>query len=71
MISYQKLWKLLEQKSMTKISLRSNGIVIGQSYYNLTKGRSITFETLNKICKYLDCQPGDILEYVPDDENQK
>lgn len=33
------------------------------------KVKGIRFETLEKICKVLDCQPGDILEYVPDDEN--
>jgi putative transcriptional regulator len=31
------------------------------------KARAIRFSTLNAICKVLDCQPGDILEYVADD----
>ena len=31
------------------------------------KVRGIRFGTLEKICEYLDCQPGDILEYRPDD----
>lgn len=31
------------------------------------KARAIRFSTLNDICKALDCQPGDILEYVDDD----
>ena len=31
------------------------------------KVRGIRFGTLGKICEYLDCQPGDILEYRPDD----
>ena len=31
------------------------------------KVRGIQFGTLEKICEYLDCQPGDILEYRPDD----
>lgn len=30
------------------------------------KAKGIRFETLGKICEFLDCQPGDILEYVPD-----
>lgn len=29
--------------------------------------KGIRFETLDKICAYLDCQPGDILEYAPED----
>ncbi len=30
------------------------------------KVKGVRFETLARICEYLDCQPGDILEYVPD-----
>ena len=32
------------------------------------KARAVRFSTLEGICKALDCQPGDILEYVPDEE---
>ena len=32
------------------------------------KVRAVRFSTLEAICKALDCQPGDILEYVPDEE---
>ncbi|MCI9550372.1 MAG: helix-turn-helix transcriptional regulator [Oscillospiraceae bacterium] len=33
------------------------------------KAKAVRFSTLEAICKALDCQPGDILEYVPDGEN--
>ncbi len=33
------------------------------------KVKGIRFETLEKICKVLECQPGDILEYVPEEES--
>ena len=33
------------------------------------KAKAIRFTTLDAICKELDCQPGDILEYSPDGEN--
>ena len=32
------------------------------------KAKAIKVDTLNKICRALDCQPGDILEYVPSDD---
>ena len=35
------------------------------------KAKAIRFSTLNAICKELNCQPGDILEYVPDEEEEK
>ncbi len=33
------------------------------------KARAIRFSTLEAICEALDCQPGDLLEFQPDDEN--
>ncbi|MBQ9816963.1 MAG: helix-turn-helix transcriptional regulator [Proteobacteria bacterium] len=33
------------------------------------KAKAIRFSTLNKICKILECQPGDILEFVPRDDD--
>lgn len=33
------------------------------------KAKAIRFSTLEAICKYLDCQPGDILEFIPDDDS--
>ena len=43
--------------TMANISILKNG-----------KAKAIRFETLDKICKALDCQPGDILEWRDDDE---
>ncbi|WP_026658406.1 helix-turn-helix domain-containing protein [Butyrivibrio sp. AC2005] len=33
------------------------------------KAKAVRFQTLEAICKALDCQPGDILEYAPDEES--
>ena len=35
------------------------------------KARAVRFSTLEAICRALDCQPGDILEFVPDGEEDK
>jgi len=34
------------------------------------QARAIRFSTLEAICKALDCQPGDLLEYIPDEDKQ-
>lgn len=34
------------------------------------KAKAVRFSTLDKLCAALDCQPGDILEYVPDDKEE-
>ena len=35
------------------------------------RANAVRFSTLNALCRELDCQPGDILEYIPDDEEEK
>ena len=35
------------------------------------RAKAVRFSTLNALCRELDCQPGDILEYIPDDEQEK
>lgn len=39
------------------------------SILKTNKARAIRFSTLNAICRELKCQPGDLLEYIPDDED--
>ncbi|MEO5772651.1 MAG: helix-turn-helix transcriptional regulator [Sphingomicrobium sp.] len=58
---------------LAKRKIRSNALAaaIGITEPNLSllksgKVKGIRFETLAAICKYLDCQPGDLLEYEPD-----
>ena len=55
-----------------KISLNELAARVGISNVNLSnlktgKVKAVRFSTLDAICDVLDCQPGDILEYVPDD----
>lgn len=56
-----------------KMSLNELSEKVGISNVNLSKlktgkASAIRFSTLNAICKALDCQPGDILEYGPEEE---
>lgn len=57
-----------------KISLNKLAELVGISNVNLSniktgKISAVRFSTLNGICKALDCQPGDILEYIEDEED--
>ena len=61
---------------LAKRKVRSNELAqaIGITPANLSllkseKVKGIRFSTLEAICQYLDCQPGDILEYVPDEDS--
>ena len=52
--------------SVTELSERVGITMANISILKNEKAKAIRFETLNSICWALDCQPGDIIEYVPD-----
>lgn len=54
--------------SVTELSERVGITMANISILKNGKAKAIKIDTLNKICKALECQPGDILEYVPDAE---
>ena len=53
---------------LTELSSRVDITLTNLSNLKTGRARAIRFTTLDAICEALDCQPGDILEYVPDDE---
>lgn len=63
MIVYDKLRRLLRERGMKYIDLKA--VVSGPTLAKMSKGESVTTTTLAKICTYLDCQPGDIMDNIP------
>ena len=63
-ISYNKLWKLLIDKDMTKMELKDAAGISAASIAKLGKGANITTDVLLKICDTLHCRVEDILETV-------
>ena len=64
-VKYDKLFALIKERGINKHYLRTNGIhaaVVDK----LIKGGTVDTTTIGKLCALLDCQPGDIMEYVPD-----
>ncbi len=55
--------------SLTELSERVGITMSNLSILKKGKAKAIRFSTLELICKELDCQPGDILEYTPTSEN--
>lgn len=51
--------------SLTELSERVGITLANLSVLKTGKARAIRFDTLDAICRALDCQPGDLLEYVP------
>lgn len=63
-ISYNKLWKMLIDKNMTKMDLKDAAHRSAASVAKLGKGANITTDVLLKICEALDCHIEDILETI-------
>ncbi len=53
--------------SLTELSEKVDVTMANLSVLKTEKAKAIRFSTLEAICKALDCQPGDILEYVPEE----
>lgn len=57
----------MEAKGIKKFDLRKSGLsptIVDR----LVKNNNVNTSTIVELCKLLDCQPADIMEYVPDDE---
>ncbi len=64
--SYNKLWHILIDRSMTKTQLREAANITTNAMANLSKNESVPVETLEKICGVLGCTIDDIMDFEPD-----
>ncbi len=58
------------KKSMTELAKEVDITMANLSILKNNKAKAVRFSTLDAICKALDCQPGDILEYVEGEEQE-
>ncbi|MFG6377540.1 MAG: helix-turn-helix transcriptional regulator [Lachnospiraceae bacterium] len=66
MIKYDKLFSILKERGHSSTYwLRQNGFH-SATVTKLKKNERVNTDTLNSVCKLLNVQPGDIMEYVPD-----
>lgn len=73
MISYEKLVKKLKENNISQYKLKQDKIIGSATITKIFKdngnsGESIDIKVVDKMCKLLKCQPGDILECVEDIE---
>ena len=64
-IIYKKFFGLLKERTKTMYDLRKDKVIGVATVEKMRKGSgSIDTRSIEKLCEYLDCQPGDIMEYV-------
>ena len=66
MVSYKKLWKLLIDKEMNKTDLRNATGVSSATIAKMTNNGEVTMSVLTKICEVLNCNIGDVVDFVPE-----
>ncbi|MBS6705153.1 MAG: helix-turn-helix domain-containing protein [Lachnospiraceae bacterium] len=64
MFSYSKLWKILIDKKMLKKDLMSKAGITSSTMAKMGKDLPVSMEVLGRICDALDCNIGDIVDYI-------
>lgn len=70
-IKYYKLFDILNRRNITKTKMRIDLRISTKTLAKISAHEHISMEVLEKICKYLSVQPGDIVEYLPDYQNSE
>ena len=68
-VSYKKLWKLLIDKDLMKKDLQQKAGISWATMTKMSKGEVVSTEVLMKVCKVLNCNVGDIVDFI--DETKK
>lgn len=70
-ISYNKLWKLLIDKKMRASELRKIAEIAPNTMTRMRKNQDVSLAVLGRICDCLECDFGDVVEYIRDNESSK
>jgi len=70
MINIRLDYVLLDKRMKLKDLAEATGLAVNNlSVLKTNKARAIRFSTLNSLCKALNCTPGELIEYIPDEGN--
>lgn len=64
-VSYNKLWKLLVDRKMSKADLRRAAEISPNTMTKLRRDEEVSMSVLKRICEYLECNIGDICDFIP------
>ncbi len=67
-ISYNKMWKLLIDKKMSHADLRKAANIAPNTMTKLRRDEPVNLAVLGRICAVLNCDFGELIQYVPEDE---
>jgi DNA-binding Xre family transcriptional regulator len=70
-VNYRKLWAKLAYNRWNKKDLIEKTGLSSRIIHKMTNNENVTVESIMRICEVLNCQPGEIMEYIPDDDTVK
>jgi len=71
MINIRLDYVLLDRRMKLKDLAEATGLAVNNlSILKTNKARAIRFSTLNSLCKVLNCTPGDLIEYIPNEQEK-
>lgn len=66
MIVYSPLWRTMAERNFTTYTLREKHGMSNSTVQRLRKNKPVSTNTLNELCRILDCELSDVAEYVKD-----
>ena len=70
-VSYNRLWKMLIDKNMKRIEMQYLTGISGNILARMGKNLYVSMETIEKICKKLDCTVDEMLEFTDDEQQEQ
>ena len=67
MITYAPLWQTMERLGATTYTLQVKGQISSSTIRRLKAGQSVSTNTIDALCKILDCELNDVLAFLPDE----
>ena len=68
LISYQKLWDMMKRKGVTQYALIKKYNISPGQITRLKRNESVSTHTIDTFCRILECDVGDIMRYIPDEQ---
>ena len=69
-VSYRKLFDLMQERGVKKVDLRTKYKINPKTVDSIVNNRSVTVDTIMQLCKTFECQPGDLMEYIPTESQE-
>lgn len=67
-IIYRKAFALMAEKGLTTYQIRKQKVIAERVLQKMREDQSVGIKNIDALCRVLDCQPGDLMEYIPDEE---